>query len=514
MTNAEYLLRFHKFQKSREAFYTPKINAALQHQYKQFTDNIHLGLNALDYIDDTQLVKVVRNIYMDAGIVYGAKIRSDLVKQGVIKRTAVKAYAGDDEPEFKARMPIGFSQQMADLIAEYFKEDIFDTCDEITETTKELIRKVFTHAYSEGLSIDDIVKKLEDTELSKIRARRIARTETVTAANQGAMFVAKNTGLPLRKYWLSAHDSRVRGSKPEDKGNHKIMDGQAVGIDDYFHLQNKVTILQPGGRTQENGKPVPKEEVINCRCCVIFRKVNGNVPARKSTPKFIPQQFVPATTIKEAKQFAADVFKNKFGFSNTVSVRADNSLTVEKFNIRIKQLNKLSNEYNITDAFDKEQELKVSFNSGKRYLGVVKTKANGTALVEANFGHLNDHSGQRKYDENATSLRLKSRVDDDNVQVSTLTHEFAHLMALTFQKQNQGFFKELAELKLAYNADLRKIYVKNNHTKELNELHLGRYADTNLNEFMAEGFTEYKLSSNPSPYALKIGKLIDKYFKR
>ena len=31
---------------------------------------------------------------------------------------------------------------------------------------------------------------------------------------------------------------------------------------------------------------------------------------------------------------------------------------------------------------------------------------------------------------------------------------------------------------------------------------------------MAEAFTEYKLNSNPSKYALEVGKLIDKYFKK
>jgi hypothetical protein len=31
---------------------------------------------------------------------------------------------------------------------------------------------------------------------------------------------------------------------------------------------------------------------------------------------------------------------------------------------------------------------------------------------------------------------------------------------------------------------------------------------------MAEGFTEYKLKSNPSKYAKLIGQLIDKYYKK
>jgi acyl-CoA reductase-like NAD-dependent aldehyde dehydrogenase len=39
-------------------------------------------------------------------------------------------------------------------------------------------------------------------------------------------------------------------------------------------------------------------------------------------------------------------------------------------------------------------------------------------------------------------------------------------------------------------------------------------ASTNVDEFMAEAFTEYRLSSNPSKYATLVGQLIDKYFKK
>lgn len=247
MTNADYLRRFHKFQKRREEFYAPKIKAALNNQYKQFTQNIHLGLNALDYIDDTQLIKVIRNIYMDAGIVYGAKVRAGLKRK--------------DKEEVKNRRPIGFSERMAKLIADYFKEDIFKTAKDITDKTKKLISEVFTQAYVDGLGIDDIVKKLEDTELSKNRARTIARTETVTAANQGAMFVAKDSGLTLNKTWLSANDSRVRH-------DHKSINGHTVGMEDNF-IVGGYKMQQPGDKKQ--GADI--KEIANCRCTVIFRKV-------------------------------------------------------------------------------------------------------------------------------------------------------------------------------------------------------------------------------------------------
>jgi hypothetical protein len=50
--------------------------------------------------------------------------------------------------------------------------------------------------------------------------------------------------------------------------------------------------------------------------------------------------------------------------------------------------------------------------------------------------------------------------------------------------------------------------------QKIKEIHLGRYSETNLNEFMAEAFTEYKLSSKPGKYALQVGKLIDRIWKK
>jgi hypothetical protein len=57
-------------------------------------------------------------------------------------------------------------------------------------------------------------------------------------------------------------------------------------------------------------------------------------------------------------------------------------------------------------------------------------------------------------------------------------------------------------------------YLDYDKIDDFNKNYLGKYASTNIDEFMAEGFTEYKLSSNPSKYAVEIGKLIDKYFKK
>lgn len=253
MTNDEknaYRLRFHRFQKSRQKFFAPKIKAALLAQYQTVINNIELGPAAIDLINATDLTIIINNLYYDAATVYGAKIRSDFNR-------------------LKARMPIGFSEQMAELIRAYFQTDILNTSLGITETTKDLIRKVFTEAYAKGLGIDDIIKQLENTELSAVRARMIARTETVVSANRGAEFVAKQTGLRMNKEWLSAIDDRTRR-------DHLIQNGQIVAMDDYFNVGGYDMAI-PGDKGGKDGKPsVPAKEVVNCRCCALFIPLRDN----------------------------------------------------------------------------------------------------------------------------------------------------------------------------------------------------------------------------------------------
>lgn len=246
-----YMKRFARFQKNRERMFAPMIYRVIRSQYQTVIDHAHLGMSAVNKIESHGVAVLLKKIYLDAAIVYGAKIRSELVR-------------------LKARMPIGFSERMSELIEQYFKTDILNLSEHITETTKDLIRKVFTDAYEQGLGIDDIIAQLQDTELSKTRARLIARTETMTAANQGAMFVAQDTGLKLNKIWLATADNRTRHT-------HRVIDGHKVGLDDYFILPDNVKMLQPGDKGGTDGRPdTPARDLCNCRCCVLFEPVREN----------------------------------------------------------------------------------------------------------------------------------------------------------------------------------------------------------------------------------------------
>lgn len=256
MTKTDKILwrrRFKKFQQSREKLYAPSIARELMEQIKTFIYYYKReGDIAVLRIDSEGIIKVIRKLYLDAGVTYGAKIRAELHR---LKR------------EEKARMPIGFNERMVQLLKDYFRTDILNTSERITATTRELIQEVLQDAVTNGWGIDEIIKRLENTELSRMRARLIARTETVTAANKGAMFAAKDSGLKLNKIWLAANDNRTRR-------HHHEVDDHVVGIDDKFNVGGEL-MSQPGDRGEGAIKTSPKN-ICNCRCSIAFQPMRDS----------------------------------------------------------------------------------------------------------------------------------------------------------------------------------------------------------------------------------------------
>ena len=128
------------------------------------------------------------------------------------------------------------------------------------------------------------------------------------------------------------------------------------------------------------------------------------------------------------------------------------------------------------------------------------------------------------------------------------THEFAHTIcyvnrdnyktyvgenvnnAKAFNKGIKDLFKtykqELADLQeKARQLDIKFVTEPENYTeadtklrRELKDksdnLFISKYAKENEEEFMAEAFTDYILGTNKSPYSIKVGELIDKYYGR
>jgi len=90
--------------------------------------------------------------------------------------------------------------------------------------------------------------------MSKTRAKVIARTETMSSVNTGEFEVYKGEGV-TKKEFLATMDDRTRDS-------HAKADGQIVAIDEPFDVGGE-KIMYPGD-------PAGSAEcVINCRCTVL-----------------------------------------------------------------------------------------------------------------------------------------------------------------------------------------------------------------------------------------------------
>lgn len=252
----DYYLQFQRFQQSREKYFGPSIKNALNQQVQAAVRSLKAGNHNPELKVTSQSIhNALKPLYLDS-VVYGAKVRAFLNRQ-------------------KARMPIGFNERMITLMLQYFETDILNTSEGITDTTRDLIRRVLGNAALYGYGIDWQVAEIEKlTALNYDRSRMIARTESVTSANQAGRFAAKETGLLLKKEWLSTIDNRTRK-------DHLIANGQIVEVDDYFNVGGGITMLQPGARKQQNGTEVPAKEVVRCRCTTLY------LPQRNTAGKLI-----------------------------------------------------------------------------------------------------------------------------------------------------------------------------------------------------------------------------------
>lgn len=243
MTNEEqniHWLKFHRFQKRYEGIFTPQFNAAILEQNNQFIE-----YGTLMGVDSAPLAKVLRSLYIDVPYIWAHRATTNLRKE---------------------RMTMGFSQRIIDLMKQYYGIDLLNLADDLTQTTKDVIQAVLNEAATEGFGFDEVVRRLRSPELTAKRARLIARTETVAAANAASNIAAQDSGLLMDKIWISARDNRTRP-------HHREVNQNVVGMSEVFKV-GSFDMQFPGD------KAGGAAECCNCRCTHAFipkRDANGRL---------------------------------------------------------------------------------------------------------------------------------------------------------------------------------------------------------------------------------------------
>lgn len=251
-------LTFSKFQLSREKTWSAVLFKNLQAQIAPTIaivkeQGIQSAISNLDTnVPMDKLGATIKHIYIDAGSVFGAKSYQVVKKQG----------------EQKALMPIGYNEQLINDIINYYNLYILSKAVvPISDTTKAYILQRLIEAQQNGDSIQDVVDSLENTDITRARARLIARTESSKASQFAAMWGARKTGYITDKIWISSRDQRTR-RLPRNQFDHLSMNGIKVSMDEPFYVPRRDGGFEKMDHPADvNGSAA---DIIRCRCTVGF----------------------------------------------------------------------------------------------------------------------------------------------------------------------------------------------------------------------------------------------------
>jgi len=156
-----------------------------------------------------------------------------------------------------------------EAVVTYIKIGAADKVSGITDTSKQKIINIINKGVVDGLGIEEIARTLdkEIKALNRIRARAIARTETIAASNFGSLQGAVLTGLELKKEWINTLDDRTRGTDPSDEFDHteKI---DSVPKSQPFIVGGE-ELMFPG----DSSLGASAGNTINCRCTLAFKRI-------------------------------------------------------------------------------------------------------------------------------------------------------------------------------------------------------------------------------------------------
>lgn len=235
----DYNKEYQRLLKRYERMFTPVIFKAIKKQIDQYMEK-----GNIEDIKSDPVFKALEELYLKVGVQWAGKtdrqIRSDL----------------------KLPRLSNFSQRFTSVLISQFGKDILNKSENITDTTKQSIRDLLVRSVKEQWTIDELARKIKSPEIAINRAKVIARTETVRAANAASLANVKDKGYIIQKQWLAIIDKRTRD-------DHKELDMKVVDINESWKFKDK------NGITQElkfPGDPdAPPEQTINCRCTMVYK---------------------------------------------------------------------------------------------------------------------------------------------------------------------------------------------------------------------------------------------------
>lgn len=212
-------------------------------------------------IHHNKLESIYRKLYKDVTITE-AEIQWNQFDDPQIKqqKDLIDVFAGVFAPNSND-VPINLWQS---LLNEFLTVRIAGRITKVEQTTRERIAVLIERGIAEGLGAREVAKTIrDDKDFNKNRALAIARTETVTSANQGKYMAALSSPYVKMKKWLPFADKRTRPTHLD------FIDRPFVEMDQLFYLQNMQTGALEGALYPCDSR-LSAGNSIQCRCIIVF----------------------------------------------------------------------------------------------------------------------------------------------------------------------------------------------------------------------------------------------------
>lgn len=256
--STQYIRDWTRLHHSIEQQLYPIFKAALTKQTNAVKDFAHYHPNMplsqhLTVLVSKQPMQTAYNIaYQKAGV-KGAEFAYNNIQHIGARKSAPELEVKDSPISF-------FSEQWRKLMSLFYNTDAASRVQGVTDTTIAQIQELLDEADAQGMTTSQTATFIEDAladrDFNRMRALRIARTESTTAANYGASLGNESADYLTAKTWLAVLDANTRP-------DHVDASGQQVGSSDFF-IVGGYEAMYPGDVS------LPASECVNCRCCVAY----------------------------------------------------------------------------------------------------------------------------------------------------------------------------------------------------------------------------------------------------
>lgn len=374
---------------------------------------------------------------------------------------------------------------------------------------KQAVRREISRGIATADSFAHIARNVNAaTNMGFNKMMRIVRTEGHRIQSMSAFdaqHAAKDAGADIVKQWNAALDGKTRDT-------HRQLDGQIRELDEPFEVGG-MTAMYPS----DFGDPA---EDINCRC------------ALQQRAKWALDEDELQTLKDRAAYFGLDKSKSFADFEKKYLRAADETSAATKDMSAL--VESISNKHGININVDLVKNMPDTVSRNLRALDELLDNYNHTVVDYQFAKSTNAEGGSALMINGKTAIKISPKniktagVTDTlnlgkNLDVSITYHEFAHALSQSREKIDPEFWKEIKKIRTQYRKELKDIEKAEivDHTMTAAEAQIAKkkifisnYADTEIDEFLAEAFTQAKLAKNPSLYSQKVLEVVDKYFAK